>query len=217
MWEAIFSFFAENYPTLLWVIFGAIVTWQLSKLYNRFKKIEDISGSLSCNAHQEELKEIKGNMVLLNDIKESVRKIEEYIIRNDSQAIDYLLRKCSPYKITYLGDALLDRSGGRKCIDENIDFFVERIEKMNPLVALDVEQYSLSVLNSNLKLELFNDVKDFIYNAPDPINLIDQDGNTKELSIRMEDVLMVMSIYLRDKFFEKHSEIDTSAFFEPTK
>lgn len=214
MWETIFNFLAENYPTLLWIIVAIFVSWQAFKLYNRFKKIEEISNNVPCNTHQENIKNIQGSLPILHDIKESIRKIEEYIIRNDSQAIDSLLRKCSPYKITFLGDLLLNDSGGRKCIEENIGFFIQEIEKMNPLVALDVEQYSLSVLNSNLKSQLFNDIKNYIYNAPDPITLTDEDGQSRELSIKIEDVLMVMSIFLRDKFFERHSEIDTSTFFE---
>lgn len=219
--DPIIGWLLEHYPTIALIVLVAIfvgfVTYKFAKLHSRFVSHESKIISLPCDNHKEQIKEIQRSNNTINDIKESVRKIEEYIIRNDSQAIDSLLRKCSPYKITYLGDVLLNDSKGKDCVDENIDFFIQEIEKLNPLVALDVEQYSLSVLNSNLKDHMFNEIKNFIYNVPDPMRLIDEDGVTKELSIKIEDILMVMSIYLRDKYFERHKEIDISKFFEKKK
>lgn len=214
MWDVIVSFLAAHYPTLIWIIVAVVVTWQASKIYTRFKKVEDVSQSVPCEKHKESIQSIQGNLPILKDIKESVRKIEDYIIRKDPKSIDALLRKCSPYKITNYGEILLELSGAKKCIDDNANFFILAIEDMKPLVALDVEQYSLNVLSENLKSNMFNDVKNYVYNAPDPLTLKDPvSGEELNTSISIENVLMVMSIYLRDKYFDKHPEIDISNFF----
>ena len=215
MWEAIVSFFAENYPTLIWILVAVVVTWQASSLYQRFKKVEEVSAKVPCDKHHESIQGIQSNMPILKDIKESVRKIEEYIIKNDPNSVDVLLRKCSPYKITNLGEIVLLNSGARECIDLNADYFIGLIEGMNPLVALDVEQYALSVLNDNLKHDYFNTIKNYIYTIPDPVKITDDiTGESTDVSIKLENILLIMSIYLRDKYFEKHPEIDISGFFE---
>lgn len=214
MWDVIISFLAEHYPILIWVLVTIAVTWNVSKVYNRFKKVEETSKNVPCEQHHASIQSIQGNMPILRDIKESVRKIEDYIIKKDPKSLDVLLRKCSPYKITNYGQVLLEISGAKKCIDENANFFILAIEEMKPLVALDVEQYSLNVLTENLKNNMFNEVKNYVYNAPDPVTLKDStSGEEISTSISIENVLMVMSIYLRDKYFEKHPEIDISTFF----
>ncbi|MDO9634215.1 MAG: hypothetical protein Q7J05_04120 [Paludibacter sp.] len=215
--DTAFSWLLENYPiigvVLLIILATAYIAFKFAKLHTRFISHEQKVSSLPCDHPKENIGTLQRENTMLKDIRESVRKIEEYIIRKDSGAIDSLLRKCSPYKITFLGDALLNESGGRSCVDENLEVFIAEIEKLNPLVALDVENYSLSVLNENLKGPLFNNIKNYIYNAPDPVTMTNEDGSTTDLSIKLEDILMVMSIYLRDKYFEKHTEIDITNFF----
>jgi hypothetical protein len=88
------------------------------------------------------------------------------------------------------------------------------IEGMQPKVALDVENYALSVLNENLKHEMFNDIKDYIFTLPNPVSVTDEAGASASLDIRIESILLIMSIYLRDKYFASHSEINVQHFFE---
>jgi len=164
--------------------------------------------------HDTEIKQLNKNELLMQDIKESIRKIEEYIMRNDPNSIDKLIRKCSPYQLTSFGDALCLNAGGVKCIDTHLDFFTSEIQKMNPLVALDVENYALDVLKDNIKKDFFNEIKDFVFASPSNIQLEDANKNTTDIKVKLDDILFVMSIYLRDKYFETHPEINIDGFFK---
>lgn len=223
MWDSIFSFFTDNYPTLLWVLVGVAVTWQASKVYNRFIKVEDNNKDLPCAHHGEDIRELKNATSILEninksiaDIKSNIGIIERYIIKEDPESFDtMLMMKHSPYRLTDYGLVLLDDSGAKECVDNSLDYFCNSIKEKNPLVALDVEQYALVVLNENLKSERFNGIKNYVFAIPDPTTLTSKKNGEKiDISIKLGTVLNVMSIYLRDKYFEKHPEIDISSFFE---
>lgn len=208
----------DHYPFLAALFFVAFATmWltlKISSFISKSKEAHEKVDNLPCSHHKEHIVEIKGQVTFMQDIRESVRKIEEYLMHNDSEAMDVLLRKCSPYQITSFGEKMIEMSGGKNCVNTNVDFFILEIEKRSPRVALDVERYALSVLNDNLKLEYFNDIKNFIFGAPEILKVTDDNGATAEIPIKLEHILMVMSIYLRDKYFEQHPEIDIKDFFK---
>lgn len=212
--DAIFTFIADKYPTIgAFLLFGAIMVW-LTKLYVRFSATEKSVDNLPCHKHNNEILTIKAQVEFMQDIKESIRKIEEYIIKSDRDAVDKLVRKCSPYKLTPIGEVVFETSGGKDCIENNIDLFVSQIDALKPLTALDVENYALTVLNENLKSEIFNTIKDYIFAIPSPTTITDKEGHTAELSLKIEDLLLIMSIYLRDRYFDRHPEINISGFFK---
>lgn len=212
--EAFFTFISDKYPTIgLFIVFGVIVIW-LTKLYTRFTSSEKTVNSLQCHKHNADISILRNQVDFMQDIKDSIRKIEEYIIKSDREAIDQLIRKCSPYKLTSIGEVVFEVSGGKDCVDNNVEFFIGEIEKMNPLTALDVENYALTVLNENLKSVIFNNVKDYVFAIPSPTTVTAKDGSTATMSLKIEDLLLIMSIFLRDKYFEKHTDINTSGFFK---
>lgn len=214
--DAIISFLLENYPAIsIWAVIIVvifIISWRVFKFYSRFTNTEKHLEILPCKTHGDDINTFKQTLGLMQDLKESIRKIEEYIIKQDPNSMDKLVRKCSPLKLTSFGIMLLKESGGEECINNNVDFFLSEIQKLQPKVALDVETYSLSVLNDNLKDEKFNQIKNYIFNSPSPKEFEDTDGAKINLDIKIESILMVMSIYLRDKYLDKHTEIDTSQF-----
>jgi hypothetical protein len=219
--DATFDFLFKHLPIIAIMLIVSIasvsVSWIWFKVYHRFKKVEDEVKKIPCNLHERSIQTIQNDVSIMSDIKFSIRKIEEYIIKQDPASLDSLVRKCSPYKITSFGEVLLENSGAKKCVDDNVNFFILEIQKLEPKVALDVEQNALSVLNENLKHDFFNDIKNYIYNLPNPTEILDKANNSTKLNIKMESVLMVMSIYLRDKYFELHPEIDVANFFPQNK
>jgi hypothetical protein len=111
---------------------------------------------------------------------------------------------------------LLETSGAKKCVDENLIFFNKEIHKLSPKVALDVENYALSVLNKNTDNSFFNPIKDFVYNVPYPYTIIDDDGNSLQIkdAINLGIILLIMSIYLRDKYFEYYPQYYESGYIK---
>lgn len=178
------------------------------------KKNQD---GLKCEEHRISIENHSKDLTAFTDIRNSIRAIEEYLMGFDRDAYTQLLRKCSPYQLLYLGEQLLDRSGGRKCVDDNVDILISEIDKRSPSAPLDVEEAALNVVRAFRNTPLFNDVKNFIYYSPEEIELTNENGEKVERTIHINVIFMLMSIYLRDKYFERHPEIDVSNFLKKKK
>lgn len=211
MWDTIFGYIAENYPLLLILTAACWLTWKAKGVYDRSKEVEKKVDSLPCEQHKTDLSFVKQSNQKLNDISSSVRKIEEWILKMDINAMDDLVRKCSPYQLTEAGKIMLLKSEAKSCIDTNLDRLLQLLAETKSMTAYDVERNSLRVLSSLTEDSIFNDIKNFIYNSPASIDIETSEGQ-KEVPIGMQRILMIMSIYLRDKYFERHTELDTSDF-----
>lgn len=176
--------------------------------------LRDKQKELKCDEHKKSIESHERYLTAFTDIKNSIRAIEEYLMGFDKDAYSQLLRKCSPYKLLFLGEQLLEKSGGRKCVDENLDMLLTEIEKRNPSAPLDVEEAALNVVRALRDTPLFNDVKNFVYYSPQQVELTDENGEKVERGVHINIIFMLMSIYLRDKFFERHPEMDTSDFLK---
>ena len=115
-------------------------------------------------------------------MNDKLTEVCSWIMRKDKAMIETLskvARKSSPLRLTSIGETLLEKSGGKKIIDDNIDFFIDELEKMYPKIAYDVEDYSLKVLLNNTGKDIFNNIKDFIYYSPSSIAIKDQNSDKK--------------------------------------
>lgn len=216
MTDTVVSFILENYPAMgvvvLLLIVCCVVTWKARAFYDASKKINEKVEQLPCLNHKDDIERIKATGGKIDDISNSIRKIEEWIIRWDVGAMSDLIRKCSPYQLTELGSILLEMSAGMACINTHAERLIDKIEKTNPKTAYDVEQNSLSVLSDLTNDEMFNPIKNFLYKSPE-IMIVKTSKGDLSAPLTMQRILMMMSIYLRDKYFQKHTEMDLSDFY----
>lgn len=211
MWDTIFQYISANYPIILVIVVTCWVTWKVKGMYDRSKEVEKKVDTLPCEQHKSDILLVKQSNIKLDDISSSIRKIEEWILKMDIGAMDDLVRKCSPYQLTEVGKIMLLESAAKSCVDTNLKQLLQLIEETRPMTAYDVERNSLRVLSSLTDNPIFNEIKNFIYNSPSSIDIETSEGS-KKVAIDMQRILMIMSIYLRDKYFEIHSEMDTSDF-----
>ena len=122
-----------------------------------------------------------------------IDRIYDMFFKNEN-----LSKRKSPRQLTTAGMELLNISGGKECIDKYTDLFIHAIMERTPRVPYDVERLSMEVILARTSNEVFDDIKNFIYNSPGTIEL---DGETVEVNIF--SIGFVMSIYLRDIYFEK--------------
>jgi hypothetical protein len=120
-------------------------------------------------------------------------------MKQDNNMIGPLSGKISPRALTEAGKGLLEMSYGQVIIDSNLDFFINKIKELNPKTAYDVEELSMRVLISNTGESIFNCIKDFIYYAPGEIEIAGY-----KIKIELNAVILVMSLYLRDKYLKKY-------------
>lgn len=204
MWTQVWKWLAENYPVVIVIAVVAVVVWLIARFYyTRMVKAEDGIKNLSV-----ELKNLpcaereKTNLQILDNLN----TIITYLKIKDSKAAVLFSQKESPRKLNAQGISLFNECAGQKFIDDNKEQLLSAIESKNPRTALDVEQYANEVLVSRLNLEIFNELKQWVYNSPSI--QVDVSGRKVEYALTMNDICFILSIPLRDLYLDYHPEIE---------
>ncbi|MDR3286176.1 MAG: hypothetical protein LBT27_01865 [Prevotellaceae bacterium] len=180
------------------------------KNHERLNNIEKHIENLPCDEHSKQINllnslknTVESTNTMVVNINATVIAISKWICSMDVTMVDKLMGKASPYTITSIGQILLEKSLGKKIIDNNLHFLISEIAKKEPQTNLDIENYSLSVILSNLSSEMFNELKDFVYYQPEQIQITDPVSNeVVDIKISMQILMQLMSIYLRDKYIK---------------
>lgn len=77
---------------------------------------------------------------------------------------------------------------------------------MKPQTAYDVESSANYVCVVNTKESIFNDIKNFVYNAPLMVQKY-KDGKEHSYDLSLGDVCYVLSLPLRDMYLKEHPEV----------
>jgi hypothetical protein len=104
-----------------------------------------------------------------------------------------LIQSKSPISLSNRGADFLDKSEGRQFVDKYFDEFLKQVEALSPKNAYDVQESSKKVIEKLKNDDRLNDIKEFLF----------KDGST------LDDVFIVMSVYLRDKIL-KHKNWNVS-------
>lgn len=184
---------------------------------NRLQQIEGKLYKLPCDTRKEQISDTrKAHADLYKTVmstNEMVTEISKWVMRIDGDMINQLVKKGSPFQITPVGRIILDNSGAKKTIDNNIDKLISLLESTEPKTPYDVENNASTVLLQNMGDDMFIDIKNFLYFSPDKIEVSNPVTNEMvEITLSIHAIIKVMSIYLRDKYFQKHPEMDTSNF-----
>lgn len=186
-----FKWVWSHSPTL---VLGGLLVWAAMYLRSRFKKIEDKCEVL----HTKDVPEINGK---LNTIITQLSKVTTYL-STKFDAHNQLFQVNSPKELTSLGVDILDKIGGKKYIDNNISSLIATMEKQDFKSGLDVENYSTILLFEKTNEDGFTPIKNYIFQNPE-YKL--EDGSKMSLDINV--VMSIMSIYLRNKYFEKYPDL----------
>ena len=178
--ESVLSYLSSHYPLIGVLIIGIVIGGIIYNYHGLFQSVR--------------------KKVFEHSAK--IDSISVWIMKKDKTMIEILAGVHSPVRLKQPGIALLEISGGKKCIDENINFFISKLKKLKPKTPYDVQQQSNDLIMSNTNLPLFNPIKNFLYFNPDTIEV---SGEKVETS--MFAVVYIMSIYLRDIYLEKNPEI----------
>ena len=206
------GYLLERWPAItiavLVILLVILVTWKVACYYHKIESARKKVESAPCQEHEKKLDKLEESNKIIAATHDIVIEIGRWISKRDKKMIDLFVSKGSPYLITNIGFQLLEMSGGKKVIDNNLEFFIHEIRELNPKTPYDAEDYAFSVVLKNIGNEIFNPVKNFIYYSPEKIEMHDPDANLKiEVHISMEGILNVMSIYLRDKYIEENPTI----------
>lgn len=98
----------------------------------------------------------------------------------------------SPRELNEKGKAILEESGIRQIIDNNIQGFIDYLNQKKLSTPLDVEQQCFYALKEIDGTEIINPIKIYLYSHPNQ---------------EINSIFFIGSIYLRNKYKEKHPDL----------
>ena len=217
MVEFLLNWFGANYPQLVGFLVLAIVFIAvgmfISNVRNRFKKVENTLDELECSSHAEDIQKLKSKEILpckehseiYHSIKVDLARIEGILTTRNPKMYKFSA-KHSPRQLNEDGLKVFNEIKGQDFLNANFPLFEACIDKKQPKTPLDVETYSLEVLIYNLNLDIFNSIKNWVYNSP-AIELEDKNGVKSEYSVTISDVCFILSLPLRNMYLDKHPEL----------
>src|SRR6218665_1919062 len=225
MMEAIISYLLANAPSVVvLLLLGAIVyaTYFITKKIEEGKykiksietqgkelavKIDAIDKKLTdkIDATDKKIDAIGKKMI---DIIVAVNTISSYLDLKGKQKLPVDINiGLSPEELTPLGEEILNASGGKKYVDENLASLIEELESKNPKSGLDVDSFSFWLLMRHAQLDGFIHIKNYIFQNPYYPN---PKSPKEPFSLDLEFICQVMAIYLRNKYCEKFPSLKTA-------
>jgi len=200
MGGAILGFLADNYPMLfvaaIVVIAVIVCTKKICKLY--YQKVELMEykiNNLPCAQHSDNFKVTEEKLTKIITI---------LTMRYPSSAAAFSIKR-SPRQLNEKGKELYIACGGGKLLEDYGEVFLKLIEQYGPKTALDVETQAYDALVASQNDDMFNPIKEWVYNSPNWE--IDTQSGKEPYEITMGDICFVISIPLRDMYLSKHPDI----------
>lgn len=138
----------------------------------------------------------------MSEVKANISAIKTVLIKKFPSAAEVFSMKKSPRRLNELGEKVFAQINGEKFLKDNKEFFFSKIDERNPKTALDVEEAANIACSAFTDNEMFNYIKDFVYNAPS-LSIPGENGESKRYDISLGDVCYILSIPLRDMYLEE--------------
>lgn len=178
-------------------------SFNLGEKNNKLSEIDNRTCKAQCELHDNEINIVKQD---LKEIKADIVAIKSILVMKHKNVSDIFSIKNSPRKLNANGIKLFGDIQGEVFLKKNKAFFFSKIDELKPKTALDVENAANLVCSVNTNNDIFNGMKNFVYNSPTYM-LKDSDGNDKPYDISLPDICFVLSIPLRDMYLEEHKNI----------
>ena len=214
------NFIQDNWEILLGI--GGALTgcyqWTINKgrtqesNSNEIKRINTTTKRLETDLQgvKDDLQGVKDDLQGVKDdlqgVKNDIISIKAVLISNFPNAEKIFSMKHSPLRLNEIGERVFNEINGAKFLEENKDFFLSQIEQKAPKTALDVEQTAKLTCTINTDNDIFNDIKNYVYNAPS-LQLTNEEGKKQTYNISMYDICFILSLPLRDMYLEAHPEL----------
>jgi hypothetical protein len=138
----------------------------------------------------------------MSEVKTDISAIKTVLIKKFPNAAEVFSMKKSPRRLNELGEKVFSQINGEKFLQDNKEFFFSKIEERNPKTALDVEDAANIACSAFTDNDMFNDIKDFVYNAPS-LTIPGENGENRRYDLTLGDVCYILSLPLRDMYLEE--------------
>ena len=184
--ETFIDIIIENYP-IIGIAF--LCGWGISRFYNRYKNLEKRVEALPCKERGKDISNLKHKVAILQANTKEMRQAPTSS------------RKASPLKLNDVGERVFADCNGEEFIQRHKDLLFEWIDDEHPKTALDVEQCALMVLRMYSNEDMFNELKDWVYNSP--AIKTEKEGKIEEIIVSLDDLFFIISLPLRDKYLQE--------------
>lgn len=199
MFEVIWNWLWQNSP-ILFGIFVAIVitcflTLKISAVINRLKKNEN-------TLENEVIPKLTDIEKKTDSLTINLTNLISYF-KGKGKGFDFdMFFSSSPIQLTEFGKEVLETSGAKKFIDDNLEKLISLVEEEKVTVPIDIENAIMLIFYNEYDTEKFTPIKNFIFNNP----VYTKDNSNTEINVSV--IIKAMAIYMRNKYLERHPEIN---------
>ena len=177
----------------------------VGRFSHRIDEVDKRTVNAACDLHGRDIDAMKSDM---RTMKGDLVAIKSLLTMKHKDAASLFSVKNSPRKLNDIGKRVMDDMRGAEFLDAHKDFFFSLIDAYKPQTALDVENAAHAVCVASTNNDMFNGLKNFVYNSPSYI-VKDANGQEKPYDLSLPDVCFILSLPLRDMYLKEHSEILT--------
>lgn len=185
----------------VWFICGKI--FRLGRITQRFEDVDTRTRNADCDTHSKDIKEVK---TLISSHDDDIKTIKDFLLMTNKKASVLFSVKNSPRQLNEIGNKVFADMKGENFLNQNKEYLFSQIDGYNPKTALDVENAAHAVCITSVDNEIFNGLKNFVYNSPS-YKIIDREGKERMYDLAMSDICFILSLPLRDMYLEIHPEI----------
>lgn len=177
----------------------------VGRFSHRIDEVDKRTVNAACDLHDRDIDAMKSDM---RTMKNDLVAIKSLLTMKHKDAASLFSVKNSPRQLNDIGKRVMDDMRGAEFLDAHKDFFFSLIDAYKPQTALDVENAAHAVCVASTNNDMFNGLKNFVYNSPSYI-VKDANGQEKPYDLSLPDVCFILSLPLRDMYLKEHSEILT--------
>lgn len=152
-----------------------------------------------CNAFDKDIDNVK---IQLDKVNDNLTKINSLLLLKYKDASKVFSVKNSPRKLNEIGEKVYADINGEEFLNANEEFLFSLIDTYHPKTALDVENAAHAVCAVSTENEIFNGIKNYVYNSPSY-----KMPDDKLYDLTLPDICFVLSLPLRDRYLKAHPEI----------
>lgn len=185
----------------VWFMFTKI--FDLGRISQRFENLDKRTRNADCDTHSKDIKEVK---TLISSHDDDIKTIKDFLLMTNKKAAILFSVKNSPRQLNEMGNKVFAEMKGEDFLNQNKEYLFAQIDGYNPKTALDVENAAHAVCITSVDNEIFNGLKNFVYNSSS-YKIIDREGKERMYDLAMSDICFILSLPLRDMYLEIHPEI----------
>ena len=207
--ETFFLLLSEHYPIIAIVLIAivgiCVVVYKITMYHVSIQETRRKVDDLPCDENGKKIDStarildallLKVDNLPCDRHRDAIFNIENTLL-SKRQFKPSLSASLSPKKLTEQGYKLYQISGIQTVLENNLQYYIEKIEAFAPKTAWDTNNLAFNVIFNSKDEDFFIPVKDWAFNNP---VFNDED-------IDMDDICYVASLQLRDAYFEKYPHL----------